>query len=181
MSDDGGIDAEIDKRIQAGWRNWRKLSGVPCDRRLSARRKGKIFKTAVRPAMTDGSETWAIKKSQERKMDVAEMRMLRWACGVTKMDRITNQEIRNRTKVTEVHKKIQEKRLRWFGHVSRREESHITRRILEMEVEGRRRPGRPSRRWMDGVREDMQERRLSVTDTADRQRWNVLTRNGDPT
>ena len=33
-------------------------------------------------------QTWALKKAQEKKMDVAGMRMLRWMSGVTKLDRI---------------------------------------------------------------------------------------------
>ena len=117
LAEDGEFDAEVDLRIQAGWKNWRKLSGVLCDRRLPSRLKGKIFKTVVRPAMTYGTETWAIKKSHERRMDVAEMKMLRWAQGVTRWDEIRNEEIQKRIKVTEMHRKIQEKRLGWYGHV----------------------------------------------------------------
>ena len=121
LAEDGELDAEVDLRIQASWKNWRKLSGVLCDRRLSSRLKGKIFKTVVRPAMTYGTETWAIKKSHERRMDVAEMKMLRWAQGVTRWDKIRNEEIQKRMKVTEIHRKIQEKRLGWYGHVWQRE------------------------------------------------------------
>ena len=51
LAEDGELDDEVDLRIQAGWKNWRKLSGVLCDRRLSSRLKGMIFKTVVRPAM----------------------------------------------------------------------------------------------------------------------------------
>ena len=81
-TDDGELDVEVSHRVQCGWRAWRQLSGVLCDKRLSARLKGKVYKTAVRLALLYGSETWAIKQTQERKMDVAEMRMLRWMCGV---------------------------------------------------------------------------------------------------
>ncbi len=35
-----------------------------------------------------GAETWAVKKAQEKKLDVAEIRMLRWMSGVTKLERI---------------------------------------------------------------------------------------------
>ena len=45
--------------------------------------KGKVYKTVVRPAMMYDAETWAVKKAQEKKLDVAEMRMLRWMSGVT--------------------------------------------------------------------------------------------------
>ena len=83
LAEDGELDAEVDLRIQASWKNWMKLSGVLCNRRLSSRLKGMIFKTVVRPAITYGTETLAIKKSHNRRMDIAEMKMLRWAQGVT--------------------------------------------------------------------------------------------------
>ena len=63
-------------RIQSGWQNWKRVSGILCDRRISLRVKGKVYKTVVRPAMMYGAETWAVKKAQEKKLDVAEMRML---------------------------------------------------------------------------------------------------------
>ncbi len=40
-----------------------------------------MYKTVVRPAMMYGAETWAVKKAQEKKLDVAEMRMLTWMSG----------------------------------------------------------------------------------------------------
>ena len=43
----------------------------------------------------------------------AEMRMLRWMCGVTKLDKIRNERIRRTTKVWEITKKVQERRLKW--------------------------------------------------------------------
>ena len=109
MTEDGELDVEINHRVQCGWNAWRKLTGVLCDKKISARLKGKVYKTAVRPAMTYGSETWAIKKAQEKRMDVAEMRMLRWMCGVTRRDRIRNELIRGTVKVAELSYKIQEK------------------------------------------------------------------------
>ena len=61
--------------------NWRRLSEVLCDRRISARKKGKVFKVAVKPVMTYGAETWNIKKAQEKKLVVAQMKMLHWMRG----------------------------------------------------------------------------------------------------
>ena len=60
--------------------------------------------------MMYSAETWSVKKAQEKKLDVAEIRMLRWMSGVTKMDRIRNERIRGTTKVGEISKKIQERR-----------------------------------------------------------------------
>ena len=60
-----------------------------------------------------GAETWALKKAQEKKLEVAEMRMLRWMCGVTKLDKIRNERISGTTKVGEITNKVQERRLKW--------------------------------------------------------------------
>ena len=68
--------------------------GILCDRRIRLRVNGKAYNTVVRPAMMHGANTWAVKKAQEKKLDVAEMRMLRWMSGVTKLDRIRNERIR---------------------------------------------------------------------------------------
>ena len=131
--------------------------------------------------MLHGAETWPVKKVQEKKLDVAEMKMLRWMCGVTKMDRITNERIRGTTKVVEMSKKAQERRLQWYGHVMRREETHVVRRVFDMEVPGRRGRGRPKRRWMDGIKEDLRVKGLSKDDAYDRTRWRKTVRNVDPT
>ena len=84
------------------------------------------------------AETWALKKAQENKLEVAEMRMPRWMCGVTKVDKIRNERIRGTTKVGEIAKNIQERRLKWYVHVMRREEHSVGRRAMKMKVQGRR-------------------------------------------
>ena len=101
-------------RIQSGWKSWKKVSGILCDRRKRLRVKGNVYKTVVRPAMMYSAETWAVQKAQEKKLDVAEMRMLRWMSAVTKLDRIRNERIRGTTMVGEISKKVQESRLKWY-------------------------------------------------------------------
>ena len=101
--------------------------------------------------------------------------------GVTKMDRIRSERIRGTTKVGEISKKVQESRLKWYGHVSRREDEYVGKRVLGMAVPGKRRRGRPKRRWMDNIRNDLSERGLSEEDAQDRSRWRRLTRHIDPT
>ena len=64
--------------------------------------------------------------------------MLRWMCGVTNLDTIRNKRIRGTTKVEEISKKVQERRLKWYGHVKRRKEHYVGRRAMEMKVQGSR-------------------------------------------
>uniref|UniRef100_A0A8C7WUM6 MHC class I-like antigen recognition-like domain-containing protein n=1 Tax=Oryzias sinensis TaxID=183150 RepID=A0A8C7WUM6_9TELE len=101
----------------AGWSGWRKVSGLLCDRRVSARLKGKVYKTVVRPALLYGLETVAVRQRQEADMEVAEMKMLRFSLGVTRSNRIRNEYIRGTAHVACVSDKVREARLRWFGHV----------------------------------------------------------------
>ncbi|KAK3507931.1 hypothetical protein QTP70_003820 [Hemibagrus guttatus] len=54
---------------QAGWNGWRKVSGVLCDRKISARIKGKVYRTVVRPAMLYGLETVSLRKRQESELE----------------------------------------------------------------------------------------------------------------
>ena len=181
LAENGDFDAEMTHRIQSGWNNWKRVSGILFDRRISLRVKGKVYKTVVRPAMMYGAETWAVKKAQEKKLDVAEMRMLRWMSGVTKLDRIRNERIRGMTKVGEISKKVKESRLKWYGHVLRREDEYVGKRVMGMEVPGKRTKGRPKREWLDSIRNDLSERESSREDAQDRPRCRRLTRHIDPT
>ena len=117
---DGDCGHEIKKRVQAGWNGWRKMTELSCERRVSARLKGKFQRRVVRLAMTYGLETVALTKRQETELEVAEMRMLRFELGVTRKDRIRNKYIRGSLKVGPISEKIREARLRWYGHVRRR-------------------------------------------------------------
>ncbi|KAK3542137.1 hypothetical protein QTP86_016465 [Hemibagrus guttatus] len=74
----GECGIEVKKRVQAGWNGWRKVSGVLCDRKISARIKGKVYRTVVRPAMLYGLETVSLRKIQESELEVAELKMLRF-------------------------------------------------------------------------------------------------------
>ena len=85
---DGSLEKEIKHRIQSGWNNWRMVTGVICDKRVPVKLKGKVHKTIIRPAMTYGLGTAPLRKTEEKKLDVTEMKMLRWMVGVTRLDRI---------------------------------------------------------------------------------------------
>ncbi|KAK3512380.1 hypothetical protein QTP70_007445 [Hemibagrus guttatus] len=78
VQSNGECGKEVKKRVQAGWNGWRKVSGVLCDQKISARIKGKVYRTVVRPAMLYGLETVSLRKRQESELEVAELKMLRY-------------------------------------------------------------------------------------------------------
>ncbi|GJR27882.1 retrovirus-related pol polyprotein LINE-1 [Tanacetum coccineum] len=110
---------------------------------------------AIRPSMLCGSECWPITKAQANRVEVAELRMLRWTCGKTMLDMIPNRVFKAELEVESIIHKMREERLRWFGHVKRRPQTAPVRRVEALFVDGLRRRGRPKLRWEDRLKHDM--------------------------
>ena len=70
------------------------------------------------------------------KMNVAEMRMLRWMCGKTRRDKIRNKRICKMIDVAPIEEKMRENRLRWFGHIQRRPINAHVRKSDVIHIEG---------------------------------------------
>ena len=113
-----------------------------------------MYKSVVRPAMLYGMETVAVTERQVGKMEVAELKMVRWAVGVTRMDKIRNEYVRGTAKSAKLGDRLWNARLRSYEHVKKRE-GYIGKRMMEMAVPCRRKRRRPRRRWMDLARGDM--------------------------
>ena len=178
VQESGGCEREVKKRVQAGWNGWRRVSGVICDRRLPTRVKGKVYSSVVRPAMMYGLETVAVTKRQVEEMEIAEMKMFRFAMGVMRKDEIRNEYIRSTVKVERLGMKMREGRLKWYGHVMGR--PRVCRKMMEMELPGKRKRRRPKRRFLDVVKEDMGEVGAKETDVKDRKVWRIMIRCGHP-
>ena len=66
---------------------------------------------------------------------------------------------------------LQQNRLRWYGHVLRKDDDDWVKKCMEYEVGGSRPRGRPKRTWKEVVREDCQARKLNKEDAVDRCKW----------
>ena len=108
------------------------------------------------------------------------MKMLRWSMGWTRKDRVRNDKIRKSTNVERMSVKTRESRLRWFGHVKRRDESYVGKRVLNLEVEGKRKRGRPKGRWVDLLKADMKELELEEEDALNRDIWRSAIHYSNP-
>ena len=130
--------------------------------------------------MMYGLETVAVTKKQVEEMEVAEMKMLRFAMGVTRKDKIRNVYIWSTVEVERLGMKMREDRLRWYGHVMRRDQEYVGRKMMEMELPGKRKRGRPKRRILDVVKEDMGKVGAREIDVENRAVWRNLIRCGYP-
>ncbi|VDP13492.1 unnamed protein product [Heligmosomoides polygyrus] len=120
---------------------------------MPERLKPTIYRAAVRQVAMCGAEYWPVTKEAEMRLSVMETKMLRWTAGVTRMGRIRN-DASGRSFVSPIANKMQEARLRWYGHVLREEDS-VRRIWLNFEVIGKWLRERPKQRWSDTLHKDL--------------------------
>ena len=83
--------------------------------------KGRAYRSFVQSVMVYASETWAVRVEEEQRMERNENAVLRWMCGVTLRDKVPTVELRRRLGIEGVVEVMRRGRLRWFGHVERKE------------------------------------------------------------
>jgi len=102
------------------------------------------------------------------------MRTVRWMCGIKLKDRFPSKELRERLGVDDIALVLQQNRLRWYGHVLRKEDDDWVKKCTEYEVEDPRPRGRPKRTWREVVKKDCQACKLNTEDAMDRSKWRKL-------
>ena len=110
----------------------------------------------------------------EMRMATTEMRMVRWAMGVSLLEHRRNEEILEEAKLEQITTVMRRRRLEWFGHVKRRDETENIRAVVEMKMEGKRPRGRPKLRWKDTIRRDMTAWSIKEEWATDRTKWKSL-------
>ena len=170
-------EVEINHRITKYNNNLMALYPLLKDRHVPQNTKIIIHTTILRPILLYGSEVWTLTQRTKSKLQAAEMKVLRLIKGVTRWDRIRNEDIRRELRVTSINEVVERNRLRWYEQVMRMEEERLPRQSLEWIPQGRRSVGRPRRRWMEGVEEAVKRRGERLDDIKrqelymDRKKW----------
>ena len=112
---------------------------------------------------------------QERRFERAEMRMVRWMCGVSLKDKLRSDELRRRLGIEAIGQVLRRGRLRWLGHVLRKEENDWVRKSMNIIVVGNRGRGRPKLTWGRVVERDMNLKGLRREDAQDRVKWRGMS------
>ncbi|GFS10824.1 endonuclease-reverse transcriptase HmRTE-e01 [Elysia marginata] len=180
FSEEGGSETAVRARVKAAGQKWRELGPVVADKKIPTKLKTELYTTVVRPVILYGAECWTTGVKEENILEKTEMRMLRRIKGVTLKDKMKSEDIRKELGVGSIKSKARESRLRWFGHVHRREQESNLRQVMGMEVPGRRPRGRSRGRWRDLVDRDMRELRVVPEVADDRDFWRRRIRTADP-
>ena len=103
-------------------------------------------------------------------MATTELRMVRWAMGVSLLENQRIDKILEEAKVEPIAMVTRRRMLEWFAHVKRRGETENIRAVSEMKMEGKRPRGRPKLRWKDTVRRDLKAWNIREAWATDRER-----------
>ena len=151
-------ETAVYERINQYNKNFDLLYPLLKDRYVPTAVKVTIYKTILRPIVTYGSESWTLTTATKSKIQAAETRVLRLIKGVTRRDRLRNEDIRKELDVKSILQHVEETQLRWFGHVKRISDDRTAHQWLEWKPSTTRPPGRPRKRWMDNIKAAMETR-----------------------
>jgi len=130
---------------------------------LTSNLKFTIYRNIILPVVLYGCETWSLTLREERRLRVFENRVLRRIFG-PKRDEVTgewrklhNDELNYLYSSPNTVRAIKSRIIRWAGHVARMGKKRGVYRVLVGRPEGKRRLGRPRRRWEDNIKMDLRE------------------------
>ena len=150
---DGGCEMDVVHRMNEGYRARGALKSVVSNRGLGIKAKKCPYEGVIVPTALCGAEAWSMRSDERRKLNILKMKCLRSLVGVSRMDKVRNEEVRRRAGIErELASRADQRILRLFGHVERMDEYRMARRVLMAEVSGRWVRGRPRLGWMDGVK-----------------------------
>ena len=89
-------------------------------------------------------------------------------CGVSLRERKTITELRKSLGIKDIDEVMRQSRLRWMGHVLRKDKDDWVRRNTDMVIEGERGVERPRMTWVKAVESDMRVKGLMREDAEDR-------------
>ena len=115
--------------------------------------KGMVYRSCVRSAVQHGSETWCLWKSEMAILRRTERAMVNSMCGVKLVDRKKMEELMEMLGLKETLDRMAKANgVRWYGHVIRRDDDNILKKAMMLEVNGKRKRGRPKMTWRKQVK-----------------------------
>jgi len=132
---------------------------------------GRLYSSCVQSRILCGSETLHVRKESEVALQQAEMRVVRWICGIKLKDRVPSKELTERLGLDDIIWVLQQNRLQWYGHVLRTEDNDWVKKCMEYEVESAKPRDRRKKNWTEIVQKDCQTHKLNRENAMDHNRW----------
>ena len=168
ISTEDGADGDITRKLGLA----RGVLQSLCDwsaKDLSKATKICVYETLVLSVLLYNTETWCLTATQAKRLKVFEITCLRKTESVTRRDRIKNEKIYRRVGMNQdILTRIQQRRLRYFGHISRLQDNRYPKIALHGRIQGQQCRGRPKKRWIDTIRSDCEEMNMNIQEYFDK-------------
>ena len=147
MTQEGGSDEEIKRRLEKARAAFSKLRNIWKSSHLELKTKLKIFNSNVIAVLLYGCETWRMTKRHVTKLDVFRHKRLRRLMKIYWPMKISNEEIRMRANINTIKEQIFGRRWKFVGHVVRMDPAKHPKTASTWTPEERRSRGRPKETW----------------------------------
>jgi len=160
LTEDNNNQIYLQEMIKNASKTYLMLQNFFKNKNISKKLKLRLKNTKIDKTLTYASETWTLIKRDSKQLNIFERKVYRIILGPVYDNEIenwrilTHKEIYASVKKSTVIETISSNRLHWFGHVQRKEENRIPKRVLYTNLGTTRLRGRPRNRWQDEVRED---------------------------
>ena len=153
ISSDGRMEKEIEARIAMATRLVGGMGDTVLSRReLSEGTKLKVVNATMMPSLLYGCEVWSLTKQQQGRVQATQMRVLRRIEGVNRMDRVRNEDIRQRLGQEDIVQVIRRRQENWKCKIDNMNSNRTTKKVFVGVMEGRRPRGRPRMKWTDNFK-----------------------------
>ena len=171
----------VESRINKGWIAINKNKLLLTSKRIPINIKVKIYKTYVLPVVLYGSECVTWNENLLNKMEIFHNKVMRMILRVKLTDRVTIKSMLETTKMDKLENEIRCRKIKLFGHL-KRQESGLVKTCIEGMVPGKRKRGRPQRRWADDIKAWTKKTWCNINQLVkDRESWRRLGRSQSAT
>ena len=96
MAADGGCERDVVHKMNEGYRAWVALKTVLSNRGLGIKAKKCLYEGIIVPRELYRAEAWSMRSAERRKVNILELKCLKSLVGVSRKDRVRNEEVRKR-------------------------------------------------------------------------------------
>lgn len=174
---DNDCTKEIKARIAKAKGVMAGLNNIWNSKQISYKTKLNVLRTCVFSTALYACETWTIKKVDREKILAFEMYCYRRMLHLNWKMKVTNKEIRSKLNIKEdLMQRVMGRKLGLFGHICRMDDDRKIKNVMLGIMEGKGRRGRPSREWIDDIRDWCNQDLYSLSVSArDRRLWKMVT------
>ena len=158
LSAAGGCELSTTTRVKIAWKKFKDLLPVLSSCHLSFKTHGRVYSSCVRSAMLHANENWPNLQHLQRN----DRAMIRQICNVRPQDIVTirSSDLLVWLGIEDLDLILKERRLRWYGHMEH--SNGAVKTAFDIQIDGKREPGRPKMTWKQLTERDCREWKLSA-------------------